>query len=128
MPLSNDPSSAVTVCETVPVFVQVTVVPTVTVSEAGVKPKSTIVAAAVLPAGATLPPGAALAAGAAAGADVAGPPQAAKARAAAVMTTSNTTLRMGISTSCAQERRKPRNGSWHVSWAIGRAGRACILV
>jgi hypothetical protein len=45
VPLPKEPPSAVTVCGALPVFVQVTVVPALMVSVAGVKPKSTIVAA-----------------------------------------------------------------------------------
>jgi hypothetical protein len=70
VPLSNEPSSAVTVCEALPVFVQVTVVPTLTVVGDGWNPKSTIVAGVEPPAGASLA-AAALAAAVAAGATVA---------------------------------------------------------
>lgn len=45
LPLSNEESSAVTVCVAAPVFVQVTEVPTLTVIDPGSKPKSTTLTA-----------------------------------------------------------------------------------
>ena len=52
LPLSNDPSSAVTVCVALPVFVQVTLEPTLIVIDDGENPKSMI--DAVVPAAAAL--------------------------------------------------------------------------
>src|SRR3954453_23756828 len=54
--LSNEPSSAVTVCAVAPVFVHVTLPPTLTVPVAGSKPKSMILAGVPPPAAADAAP------------------------------------------------------------------------